>query len=243
MINLKFLFDKPLVKGMIKARPNRFIMKVELNGNIYDCHCPVTGKIGNIVFKDIPCLLSESLNPNRKTNYTVEAISIDDGKSWIGLNQNKTNRIIEFLLKTNQLSMIFDNISSVRREVKLHNSKIDFLVNEQYYVEVKTLLRDLNIDYSNVLDNKKNSGIFYERLIRHMDDITRDLTEASRAIMILCFTYNAKEFVPPYGGGYSNEIFQASSRARERGLENWQVNLKFDEFGVDLIKYFKLNNI
>ncbi|MNB93327.1 hypothetical protein D3C81_2011190 [compost metagenome] len=59
--------------------------------------------------------------------------------------------------------------------------------------------------------------------------------------MILCFTYNANEFSPPNNAGYSNKIFEASLNAKQKGMENWQVNLKFDEFGVELIDYFKLN--
>lgn len=239
MVNLmKFLFDEPLERGIIRARPNRFIMHVELNGEMYNCHCPVTGKIGNVVFKDIPCLLSKSKNENRKTTHTVEAISIDNGESWVGLNQNKSNKIVEFLFKTNQLSNIFESINTIKREVKLHDSKLDFLINGKHYVEVKTLLRDLKAN-NDVVKKEGPSGIFYERLVRHVGDITKELPEDSRAIMLLCFTYDAEEFRPPQNNDYSNKIGEAMSEAIKKGLENWQVNLRFDEYGVELIKCFK----
>ena len=52
------------------------------------CHGPTTGRIGNIDISGIPCLLSKSDNPKRKTPYTVEAVSLDlpesKEKSWIG---------------------------------------------------------------------------------------------------------------------------------------------------------------
>ena len=66
-----------LVEGLIKARPNRFIMHVQLGKKLLKCHCPVTGKIGNLQFSNISCLLSMSKNPERKTPCTVEAISLD----------------------------------------------------------------------------------------------------------------------------------------------------------------------
>ncbi|WP_424725817.1 hypothetical protein [Methanobacterium sp.] len=47
--------------------------------------------MGNIDLSGIPCLLSKSNDPKRKTPYTVEAVSLDlpesKEKSWIGINQ------------------------------------------------------------------------------------------------------------------------------------------------------------
>jgi sugar fermentation stimulation protein A len=99
----KFLFEEPLVEGLIKSRPNRFIMLVEVNGKVVKCHCPATGRIGGIKFKDVPCLLSKAKNKKRKTLYTVEAISLDKPeakkKSWIGINQNAANKYVEFFFE------------------------------------------------------------------------------------------------------------------------------------------------
>jgi sugar fermentation stimulation protein A len=67
----------PLREGLIHRRRNRFILDVEVNGIMCDCHCPTTGRIGNIVLRDIPCLISKSNDIARKTLYTVEVISLD----------------------------------------------------------------------------------------------------------------------------------------------------------------------
>lgn len=48
-----------------KSRPNRFIMDVELDDIINKCHCPSTGRIGNFIFKDIPCLMSKAKDEKR----------------------------------------------------------------------------------------------------------------------------------------------------------------------------------
>ncbi|MDR0677897.1 MAG: hypothetical protein LBF57_04505, partial [Holosporaceae bacterium] len=34
-------------------------MNVEIGGRVEKCHCPTTGKVGNVVFLDVPCLLSK----------------------------------------------------------------------------------------------------------------------------------------------------------------------------------------
>ena len=72
-----FKFKEPFIEAIIKSRPNRFIMFVKLNNKRVKCYCPTTGRVGNIIFKDIPCLISRAENLNRKTQYTVEAISLD----------------------------------------------------------------------------------------------------------------------------------------------------------------------
>ena len=70
---MDYLFKEPLIEGTIKSRPNRFIMNVLVDGKVEKSHCPSTGRIGNLKFEEIPCLLSRSHSPDRKTKYTVEA--------------------------------------------------------------------------------------------------------------------------------------------------------------------------
>ena len=134
----KYLFTEELISGLIKSRPNRFIMLVKTNNKIEKCHCPSTGRIGNIEFKNIPCLLSKSNNKNRKTKYTVEAISPLPNK-WVGINQTKANAYVEFFLQENLLSKMI-KVQELQREVKLNKSRIDFFINNNCFLEVKTLL-------------------------------------------------------------------------------------------------------
>ncbi|ALV45086.1 hypothetical protein MB46_05760 [Arthrobacter alpinus] len=77
MIDNTIVFPEELLSGTIIRRPNRFIIDVEIDGEQVSCHCPTTGRIGNLVLDDLPCLLSLSRNPQRKTPFTVEAISVD----------------------------------------------------------------------------------------------------------------------------------------------------------------------
>ncbi len=141
---MKYLFEEPLIEGLIKSRPNRFIMYVMVNGKLEKCHCPSTGRIGSIKFEDIPCLLSRSKNPERTTKYTVEAFSLDEpgkkGKSWIGINQTKANEYVEFFIKAGLVKNMLGKVSEVKREVRLGRSRIDFLINGRDYLEVKTPL-------------------------------------------------------------------------------------------------------
>ena len=72
-----FKFDRELIEGRIKERKSQFIIEVEIANEIIPCHCPTTGRIGNIELSGRPCLLSKSQDVKRKTPYTVEAISLN----------------------------------------------------------------------------------------------------------------------------------------------------------------------
>ena len=66
-----YRFDEPLREGVIVARPNRFIMDVELDGTVERCHCPAVSRIGGLDLAGRPCLVSDSHNPARKMPLTV----------------------------------------------------------------------------------------------------------------------------------------------------------------------------
>ena len=240
----KYKFRKKLIEGTIKSRPNRFIMVVDINGKKQKCYCPSTGRIGSIEFEDIPCLLSKSDNPNRKMPYTVEAFSLNPTskkkKSWIGINQVQVNRYIEHFLRTGQLFKMIGKVEKVEAEVTLGKSRLDFLVNGKDYVEVKTLLRMIPTEGHPKHRNIPDIFTGYDRLIKHFGDIVRKTGRGSRAILVLCHTYDAKRFKVEKVKR-ANKIFIAAKKAQNKGMENWQINLKVDSEGVSLTKYFKLN--
>ena len=52
MENIRFYFDKPLIKATIESRINRFIFIVNLNGTKVEAHCPSGGTIAGIPRKE-----------------------------------------------------------------------------------------------------------------------------------------------------------------------------------------------
>lgn len=242
--NNAFIFETPLIEGVIRKRKNRFIMEVEIDGEICDCHCPTTGSIGNIVLQDIPCLLSKSKDTARKTLYTVEAISLDlpseNNKSWIGINQNAANRYVEHFLKTGQFSAMVEKGDTVKREQKLGNSKLDFLV-DNIYIEVKTPLQCLQVPIGEHIKTKKVTEFnSTDRFVRHINELAESLKENERAILIACFIYDNPGFKPA-GSKRKEYVREQVESCLERGLETWQVNLRITPTEVSIIKYFKTN--
>ncbi len=238
-----YKFASPLKEAIIKSRPNRFIMIIKIPGKKKSCkaHCPATGRIGNIKFKNIPCLISESQNLKRKTRFTVEAISLDSigkkDKSWIGINQTRVNNYIEFFLKQNLLRKMISG--KVKREIKLGKSRIDFQVGKNYLeIKMPLIFIDTPDNVETTSHSKFNS---FDRLIKHFDDLGKSLKTHEKAIVCLAYMFDAKPFRPPKTDSSNSKIIKAAKKARARGVENWQINLKIDKNGVFLIDYFRLN--
>lgn len=240
-----YLFPEELTEGLIRSRPNRFIMMVQMGKRTVKCHCPTTGRVGDIIFKNVPCLLSKSWRKERKTKYTVEAISLDlpsrKNKRWIGINQTKANEYVAFFIK-NDLLVRMVSPGNMKREQPLGHSRIDFVISGAQgntYIEVKTPL--ISLPESNSVKTAKHSRFdSFDRLIKHFADLARSVRRGSCAIVLLCYLYDAPTFRPPAPGSTSIRIQRAARLAERSGVENWQVNLKIDKRGVSLIRYLKL---
>jgi len=64
---------------------------------------------------------------------------------------------------------MFKNIKDIKREIKLGDSKIDFLINNDCYLEVKSFLEILNMKIQKYIKLKKLEKIKAgERFIKHM---------------------------------------------------------------------------
>jgi sugar fermentation stimulation protein A len=233
---LSYRFEKALLRGTVISRPNRFIMIVKSHDGALRCHCPTTGRLGDVEPAGLPCLYSVASNEQRKTAYTVEAISTSCGRSWIGINQTAANRYIEFFLKNGSLTRLA--AGEVRREVKLGESRIDFLVGDTY-IEVKTPLIMLPAGRAVATGRKSSRFDSFDRLIRHMGELRRSLSSGMNAKIILCYLYDAAPFRPPPLNGSNARILAAARSAEDAGVERWQVNLKVSKEGVALIRYFR----
>ncbi|MFA6530097.1 MAG: DNA/RNA nuclease SfsA [Candidatus Micrarchaeia archaeon] len=246
---MKFPFHSNLVEGIIQSRPNRFIMIVTIEGNIHRCHCPATGRIGEIRFNNVPCLLSKASNTDRKTKYTVEAISLDKigakKKNWIGINQGRMNDYLDFFIGQGLLERMVGRLSEIKREVTVGKSRIDFLlinsIGNPTYLEAKTIVMAVpNKNRPDIAVKPKKFSSF-ERLIRHFGALVHEKKKGKRAIILLCFPYDAIPFQPPKPDKGSRKIQHAARAASNSGVESWQLNFKVSKSGVSLLDYFRLD--
>ena len=243
-----YKFNKELIEGIIIKRKGQFLFIVNINGKEYKCHCPTTGSVGGIILKNIPCLLSESDNPKRITKYTVEAISLDNpktkNKKWIGINQVASNKYIEFFLKEGKLNKMIKKVNYIKREVNLGKSKMDFKINDNCYIEVKSPLQHINVEIPKYIKTRKKVFLYDgNRLIKHAIELGKCLRKNERSILLVVFQYNSSKFgdkdkVP---NKTSSKIKEAVSKFIDLGGETWQVNLSINEKGVSMLDHFEID--
>lgn len=237
---MKLMFEQPLIKAKIKSRINRFIFIVELDGKEVEAHCPSGGTIAGISrkdFKDIECLMSDhGTYSGRRTRYTVEAISLDDGLTYAGINQTKSNRYVEYFLQYDEVKNILQAKDEVKREKKLGNSRIDFKAGN-CYIEVKTMVADYYCKASpRLTDLMKEQHPSIDRMQKHIRTLTNEIkANNSRAIIITVFQYNAPTFNPPIDDPVYAEFVEDLKLAKAAGLRQYQMNILITETYAELI--------
>ena len=240
MNNVRLYFDKPLIKAVIKERINRFIFIVDLNGLEVEAHCPSGGTIAGIPRKDftsIKCLVSDHEDkPNRRTRYTVEAISLDSGATYMGINQTASNHYVHQLLQDEDVQNALMITGPVVREKKLGDSRIDFKADDAY-IEVKTMVAEYYGKASKHLRSlMKPQEPSIERAQKHIRELTREVdAHGTKAIMLTVFQYDAPKFTPPVDNPKYAEFVEDLKIAKASGVKQVQMNLRITSKYVELL--------
>ena len=240
MNNVRLYFDKPLLHATIKSRINRFIFIVDYNGLEVEAHCPSGGTIAGIArkdFKQIPCLMSDHEDkPNRRTRYTVEAISLDNGATYMGINQTASNHYVYQFLQDKNVQHTLGIDGYVAREKKLGNSRIDFKVDDTY-IEVKTMVAEYYGKASKQLKAlMKPQEPSVERMQKHIRELTHEVdAHKSKAIMLTVFQYDAPKFEPPVNNPKYAEFVEDLKIAKASGVRQFRMNLRITDKYVELL--------
>ncbi len=132
-------FSEPLNQGILIKRYKRFLADIALpDGSKITVHCPNSGSMRTCSEPGSPVCYSRSDNPKRKYPHTLELVH--NGKTWIGVNTSRTNRIVAEAIENKQIKELHQ-FESLRREVKTSaDSRLDLLLEgggKQTYIEVK----------------------------------------------------------------------------------------------------------
>lgn len=238
-------FPEPLREGVVLARPNRFIMDVDFGGGEpVRCHCPAVSRIGGLDLAGRPCLVSDSGNPKRKMPLTAEAFSLqqpgEDAKRWVGINQNASNRYVEHFLEAGAFDEVLGPVTQVCREVPLGGSRLDFLVNDEVYLEVKTPLVQLQTEVPDYVPRLPEAPFnSTERAMRHLRELASSLADHERAVILYCLYYDNFGFRYYHGTTYQ-EVLATVDQCRAAGVELWQADFEVTPQGVALRRCYQL---
>ncbi|MGB7334287.1 MAG: DNA/RNA nuclease SfsA [Salaquimonas sp.] len=136
------IFEPQLLKGRLIKRYKRFLADVKMeDGRELTVHCPNPGAMAGLKDAGNPVWVSDSQNPKRKLQYTLELMEV--GGTMVGINTNRANKLA---LEAIHFGMVedVDKIDEILSEQKYgENSRIDFLINRtnkpSVYLEVKNV--------------------------------------------------------------------------------------------------------
>lgn len=221
-------FEYPTVKGTMIKRYKRFLADIKLEDqSIITAHVPNTGSMTGCWEPNWPCLLSLVDNPKRKLKYTLEMTH--NGKSWIGVNTARTNKIVLEALKMNHISEL-KNYQDILSEVKYGESRLDFCLssgNKKTFIEVKnvTLLKDGQYQFPDAVTTRGQ---------KHLLELTKIAKQKNHFAVMLYLVQRqdgktfapAKDIDPMYG-----ELLKKASLNKVKILA---YDCKMDTLGITL---------
>jgi len=202
----KALFEIPgLMKGTFLSRPNRFIGEIRYKGRIETAHIHDPGRLKELLLNGADILFTHSQG---KLKYYIKAIKAND--DWVLIDTALHSKIA---MKVFEILPEFSDVKEIKKEVKVGNSRIDFL------------LDDVPLEVKGVSLVKKRVALFpdapTERGARHVKEIIDH-----RGIILFLIVRKAERFAPNWE--MDAKFSKRLSEARKRGIKIIAVQITFD---------------
>ena len=128
-----------VVDGIFLERPNRYLARVEIDGQEIKAHVPDPGRLPGLMIPGRRVRLTYNPDPKRKTDYSL--VLVRHGDIWVSVYPAFANKVVENELAKGSLSCL-NGFESFNREVKCGESRIDFELkfsDVKAFVEVKSV--------------------------------------------------------------------------------------------------------
>jgi sugar fermentation stimulation protein A len=215
------------VKGIFKARPNRFLAEVEVDGNLEIAHVPNTGRCRELLVEDAVVWLKPSDNPNRKTKFSLHFV--ENKNVLVSLYSQQANSIVYDSIINGEIKELL-GYSLHQREKTVDNSRIDIYLenkNEQCYVEVKgvTLIVDGEARFPDAPT---------ERGAKHLKELIKLKKEGNRCVVFFLIQHPMGKFFRP---NWENDpkFSQTLNDAYDAGVEILVYRCDNQLSGIELI--------
>ncbi|MDP8171493.1 DNA/RNA nuclease SfsA [Pasteurella skyensis] len=211
----------PLKQGILIKRYKRFLADIMLpNGEQITIHCPNTGAMTGCATEGDRVWFSTSDNPKRKYAHTWELTETQQG-DFICVNTQRANQLVNEALQHKWIEELVQ-YQHIQAEVKYgeEKSRIDFLLDESCFVEVK----------STTLLTENGIGMFPDtqtlRGQKHLRELTIMAQQGYSAVIFFAILHSgirtfevAKQIDPKYA-----ELFQ---QALDNGIQAVCYKAKF----------------
>ncbi len=219
---------KNINKAIFLKRLNRFVWKWLLNWKEILFHIWDTGRLWELL-KENNKILIEKLTNTPKRKYSLRLISaLNPNWNFVLVNSLLHSKLVEEYLKANKIPY--------QKEVKIWNSRIDFLLNKNIFVEIKWCSLII-----------WDTGLFPDaptkRWTKHLEELIKILKNWGKAEIRFLAVDNIKYFSP------NKETDPQFSKSFYNFLNNWgkvnflKVNLSFLDNSTLNVNLEKLKNI
>ena len=128
-----------VVDGIFIERPNRYLARVEIDGQEITAHVPDPGRLPGLMIPGRRVRLIYNPGPKRKTDYSL--VLVRHGTIWVSVYPVFANKVVEKELAEGNLSCL-NGYKKFNREVKCGESRFDFqleFLDVKAFVEVKSV--------------------------------------------------------------------------------------------------------
>ncbi|MCK4565788.1 MAG: DNA/RNA nuclease SfsA [Candidatus Thorarchaeota archaeon] len=210
-------------------RPNRFLARVEVDGDIVEVFVPNPGRMYELMIPGKQVFIRDNPGPHRKTSFDL--IGVHHDGVLISLDSNLPNRFIRDLLETRRLKY-FSDYSKVIPEPRAYGGRFDFLLegdNHRTFIEVKSCTLVVN---KRVLfpDAPTTRGA------RHMKHLAHALSvgDVDDAAVILVIQRPDGEIFSPHDGN-DPDFGDALRAAHEQGVRIIPLLTKVVDWNLRLL--------
>ncbi len=163
------------VKATFIERPNRFVAKVNLDGEEIYCHVKNTGRCRELLRPGVDVWLEDGENPNRKYRYSL--VSVRKGDRMVNMDSQAPNKAVGEWLKNGGF---FKDIKLLKPESRYGSSRFDFYCeyeDKRAFIEVK----GVTLENDNVVSFPDAPT---ERGARHVGELIECIKDGYEAYII-----------------------------------------------------------
>jgi sugar fermentation stimulation protein A len=214
-----------LVEAAFVSRPNRFLIEAELDGALVLAHLADRGRLLETLVPGARLVLARQSAPHRKTAF--QAVAAYRGAVLNSLDTHLPNRLIEAALCAAALEP-FMSYPTVRREVRLVNSRFDFrLSNAQQHCVVEVKSAGLVLDGVGLFPDAPT-----ERGRRHLEELAGLAGKGERAAVV--FVIQGAAQAMQVNQAIDPLFDQALHQAAAAGVEVYAYACPLSQVGIAL---------
>lgn len=175
-------------RAVFLERPNRFIARVALNGDVETVHVKNTGRCRELLIPGATVYLVASDNPTRKTRFDL--VAVEKGALLVNMDSQVPNRVFEEFVRS---GAFLKGLTKIKPEFVHGDSRFDFYLEQgncPHLVEIKgvTLEQDGVASFPDAPT---------ERGVKHIEGLIRSREEGFETWLCFVVQMQPMKWVQP----------------------------------------------